>query len=118
MDRSTGVFKGQRRQSAAEERHLPFHRLGEAHIPSASHPRAARLLRVLRRRADTGLRALESRAGEPVTMTIPVLEGDALAAVNHRGTHVQIIAAAGSGKTEVVSQRVAALLAEGVPPSA
>lgn len=45
----------------------------------------------------------------------PVLEGDALAAVRHRGTHMQIIAAAGSGKTEVVSQRVVDLLAEGVP---
>ena len=44
----------------------------------------------------------------------PVLEGDALAAVRHRGTHMQIIAAAGSGKTEVVSQRVVDLLAEGV----
>lgn len=31
---------------------------------------------------------------------------------------MQIIASAGSGKTEVVSQRVATLLAEGVPPSA
>lgn len=47
-------------------------------------------------------------------LTVPILTGDALAAVNHRGSHVQIIAAAGSGKTEVVSQRVAALLAEGV----
>jgi DNA helicase-2/ATP-dependent DNA helicase PcrA len=46
---------------------------------------------------------------------IPVLEGEAAAAVAHRGGHVQIIAAAGSGKTEVVSQRVAALLAEGEP---
>jgi len=44
----------------------------------------------------------------------PTLSGDALAAVEHRGSHLQIIAAAGSGKTEVVSQRVAALLAEGV----
>lgn len=44
----------------------------------------------------------------------PVLEGEALAAVRHRGTHMQIIAAAGSGKTEVVSQRVVDLLAEGV----
>jgi DNA helicase-2/ATP-dependent DNA helicase PcrA len=44
----------------------------------------------------------------------PQLAGDALAAVNHRGSHLQIIAAAGSGKTEVVSQRVASLLAEGV----
>lgn len=46
---------------------------------------------------------------------IPVLEGEAAAAVAHRGGHVQIIAAAGSGKTEVVSQRVASLLADGEP---
>lgn len=44
---------------------------------------------------------------------IPVLEGDALRAVRHRGSHLQIIACAGSGKTEVVAQRVADLLAEG-----
>lgn len=48
--------------------------------------------------------------------TIPVLDGDAAAAVAHRGGHVQIIAAAGSGKTEVVSQRVASLLQDGEPP--
>jgi DNA helicase-2/ATP-dependent DNA helicase PcrA len=46
---------------------------------------------------------------------IPQLEGDALAAVQHRGSHLQIIAAAGSGKTEVVSQRVVSLLADGEP---
>ncbi len=40
--------------------------------------------------------------------------GDALRAVKHRGSHLQIIASAGSGKTEVVSQRVADLLADGV----
>src|SRR5437763_5416300 len=45
----------------------------------------------------------------------PELTGSALAAVRHRGNHVQIIASAGSGKTEVVSQRVADLLAEGSP---
>ena len=50
-------------------------------------------------------------------MLAPVLQGHALAAVQHRGSHVQIIASAGSGKTEVVSQRVAALLAEGEPAS-
>ncbi|MCA1703790.1 MAG: UvrD-helicase domain-containing protein, partial [Actinobacteria bacterium] len=50
-------------------------------------------------------------------MAVPELEGDALAAVRHRGSHLQIIASAGSGKTEVVSQRVADLLAEGVPPT-
>jgi DNA helicase-2/ATP-dependent DNA helicase PcrA len=46
---------------------------------------------------------------------IPTLEGEAAEAVAHRGGHLQIIAAAGSGKTEVVSQRVAALIAEGEP---
>jgi DNA helicase-2/ATP-dependent DNA helicase PcrA len=46
-----------------------------------------------------------------------VLIGDALAAVRHRGSHLQIIAAAGSGKTEVVSQRVADLLEEGFAAS-
>src|SRR5947208_886002 len=50
-----------------------------------------------------------------MTTCAPVLDGDALAAVQHRGSHVQIIAAAGSGKTEVVSQRIADLLFEGVP---
>lgn len=48
--------------------------------------------------------------------TIPVLDGDAAAAVAHRGGHVQIIAAAGSGKTEVVAQRVASLLQDGAAP--
>ncbi len=42
-----------------------------------------------------------------------MLEAEAAEAVAHRGGHLQIIAAAGSGKTEVVSQRVAALIAEG-----
>jgi DNA helicase-2/ATP-dependent DNA helicase PcrA len=49
-------------------------------------------------------------------MDIPKLEGDALAAVMHDGSHMQIIAGAGSGKTETVSQRVARLVAEGVLP--
>ncbi|MCY3563210.1 MAG: ATP-dependent DNA helicase [bacterium] len=48
----------------------------------------------------------------------PTLQGDALRAVKHRGSHMQIIASAGSGKTEVVSQRVADLLAEGIRPDA
>lgn len=51
----------------------------------------------------------------PGTDSIPTLEGDAARAVAHRGGHVQIIAAAGSGKTEVVAQRVASLLADGEP---
>ena len=45
----------------------------------------------------------------------PELTGSALDAVRYRGGHLQIIAAAGSGKTEVVSQRVADLLADGLP---
>lgn len=49
-------------------------------------------------------------------MAAPQLEGHAAEAVAHRGSHMQIIAAAGSGKTEVVSQRVADLLADGVAP--
>jgi DNA helicase-2/ATP-dependent DNA helicase PcrA len=47
---------------------------------------------------------------------VPYLEGDARAAVDYRGGHLQIIASAGSGKTEVVSQRVAGLLASGEAP--
>src|SRR3954452_24526613 len=50
------------------------------------------------------------------TPGIPRLEGESRAARDHRGGHLQIIASAGSGKTEVVSQRVAALLAEGAKP--
>ncbi|MGY1810184.1 ATP-dependent helicase [Blastococcus sp. SYSU D00669] len=51
-------------------------------------------------------------------MSSPVLQGQSLAAVKHRGSHIQIIASAGAGKTEVVSQRVADLLAEGTPANA
>ena len=46
----------------------------------------------------------------------PELSGSALAAVRHRGKHLQIIASAGSGKTEVVSQRIVDLLFDGVQP--
>ncbi|MEU8258380.1 UvrD-helicase domain-containing protein [Micromonospora inaquosa] len=48
----------------------------------------------------------------------PKLTGSALEAVRHRGSHLQIIASAGAGKTEVVSQRVVDLLADGVAPEA
>jgi DNA helicase II / ATP-dependent DNA helicase PcrA len=47
----------------------------------------------------------------------PQLEGDAQAAVLHRGSHLQIIASAGSGKTEVVAQRFAQLMADGADPA-
>ncbi|WP_062460830.1 ATP-dependent helicase [Demequina soli] len=59
-----------------------------------------------------------SRPAPLKPVAIPVLEGDAKAAVEHRGSHIQIVAAAGSGKTEVVSQRVAALLVDGERPEA
>ena len=48
---------------------------------------------------------------------IPSLDGDALKAVKHRGSHMQIIASAGSGKTETISQRIAVLVKEGVAPA-
>jgi DNA helicase-2/ATP-dependent DNA helicase PcrA len=50
-------------------------------------------------------------------MTGPTLTGDALTAVRHRGSHLQIIASAGSGKTEVVAQRFADLMASGADPA-
>jgi DNA helicase-2/ATP-dependent DNA helicase PcrA len=53
-----------------------------------------------------------------VARNAPELTGAALDAVRHRGSHMQIIASAGSGKTEVVSQRVVDLLAEDIPPEA
>ncbi len=58
--------------------------------------------------------------GEPAesVKAVPSLAGDAHRAVKHRGSHLQIIASAGSGKTEAVAQRVADLLADGVDPSA
>lgn len=71
--------------------------------PSAPGPALPRITPVTRGPAAT-------------TANIPTLEGDAANAVAHRGGHIQIIAAAGSGKTEVVSQRVASLLADGEPP--
>lgn len=39
-------------------------------------------------------------------------------AVEHRGSDLQLIACAGSGKTETVAQRVAGLIDEGVSPDA
>ena len=47
----------------------------------------------------------------------PQLEGDVREAVLHHGSHLQIIASAGSGKTEVVAQRFAQLMADGADPA-
>ena len=49
--------------------------------------------------------------------TAPQLQGEALDAILQRGSHLQIIASAGSGKTEVVAQRVAQLMADGADPA-
>jgi len=64
------------------------------------------------RRANVRYEPVESSS---LPSTGPQLAGAALDAVRFRGGHLQIIAAAGSGKTEVVSQRVADLLADRVP---
>lgn len=48
---------------------------------------------------------------------VPELEGDALRASESRASHIQIIASAGAGKTETISQRVAKLVRDGVQPS-
>ena len=52
------------------------------------------------------------------TATAPRLAGDAHAAVQHRGSHMQIIASAGSGKTEVVAQPAVPAPAEQAPAPA
>ena len=52
-----------------------------------------------------------------MSIEIPELSGDALAARNSDAQHIQIIAGAGSGKTETISQRVARLVHEGVDPA-
>src|SRR5262245_43687733 len=38
------------------------------------------------------------------------------AVVSHRGSHLQVIACAGAGKTEAISRRVASLIEEGAEP--
>jgi DNA helicase-2/ATP-dependent DNA helicase PcrA len=48
----------------------------------------------------------------------PSLSLAQLRAVEHRGSDLQLIACAGSGKTETVAQRVAGLIEEGVSPDA
>jgi DNA helicase-2/ATP-dependent DNA helicase PcrA len=50
-------------------------------------------------------------------MTGPILSGDAQAAVRHCGSHLQVIASAGFGKTEMVAQRFAELIADGADPA-
>lgn len=49
---------------------------------------------------------------------MPTLSPEQLEVVRHRDSHLQVIACAGSGKTESVACRVAELIAECVPPAA
>lgn len=51
------------------------------------------------------------------TKSVPELDGDALEASESKASHIQIIASAGAGKTETISQRVAKLVRDGVEPS-
>ena len=51
------------------------------------------------------------------TKEVPRLDGDALEASESKASHIQIIAAAGAGKTETISQRVAKLVRDGIEPS-
>ncbi|TLM69219.1 MAG: ATP-dependent helicase [Deltaproteobacteria bacterium] len=44
------------------------------------------------------------------------LSPEQLRVISHRGSDVQVVACAGSGKTESISRRVAALINEGEPP--
>ncbi len=55
-------------------------------------------------------------AGGAVAPTIQY-SPDQQAVIDHRGAHLQVVACAGSGKTETVSVRVATLLGEGVAPA-
>jgi DNA helicase-2/ATP-dependent DNA helicase PcrA len=50
-------------------------------------------------------------------MSLIALSPDQQEVVDHRGVDLQVIACAGSGKTESISRRVAALIAEGAEPS-
>jgi DNA helicase-2/ATP-dependent DNA helicase PcrA len=70
-------------------------------------------------RAETGVAATGSgQPAAPARGTAPLLSPAQLGAVRHRGSDLQLIACAGSGKTETVAQRVAALIDEGVAPEA
>lgn len=48
--------------------------------------------------------------------TAPRLSDEQQRIIAYRGGHLQVVACAGSGKTETVAQRIASLLADGVAP--
>ena len=57
--------------------------------------------------------ATNQRAG----LDLDLLNPDQLDAVVHRGGPLLVVAGAGSGKTRVLTQRIAHLIDEGMPPS-
>lgn len=84
----------------------------------AQFPRSGAIPLVGRGLARMAQGLVARKAGLALTSSAaPELEGDARSAVLHRGSHLQIIASAGSGKTEVVAQRFAQLMADGADPA-
>jgi hypothetical protein len=59
---------------------------------------------------------LSATSADTARSTGPALSPSQLRAVQHRGSDLQLIACAGSGKTETVAHRVAALIDEGISP--
>ena len=60
----------------------------------------------------------EHLPGERSGLDLDLLNPDQLDAVVHRGGPLLVVAGAGSGKTRVLTQRIAHLIHEGMPPSA
>ena len=60
----------------------------------------------------------ERLSGERAALDLDLLNPDQLDAVVHRGGPLLVVAGAGSGKTRVLTQRIAHLIHEGMPPSA
>ena len=69
-------------------------------------------------RSKRGKQGGDASSVHVTRVTTPPLSPPQLRAVQHRGTDLQLIACAGSGKTETVAQRVAALIDEDVSPDA
>jgi DNA helicase-2/ATP-dependent DNA helicase PcrA len=67
-------------------------------------------------------RLLPATAAARVAPSLPTssitYSPEQLRIITHRGSHLQVIASAGAGKTEVLAQRIATLLDEGVAPRA